>query len=87
MALLQANHLTKKYKDHQVISDVSFTLEHGRCVALLGPNGSGKTTTLRMLAGFIKPTEGDIQFEDESLSKDFRQHVGYLPQFPVFMTG
>ncbi|MGP4071699.1 ATP-binding cassette domain-containing protein [Piscibacillus sp. B03] len=90
MALLQAHHLTKKYKDHHVIQDVSFTLEHGRCVALLGPNGSGKTTTLRMLAGFIKPTEGEIQFSDESLSKDFRQHVGYLPQFPVFhewMTG
>ncbi|WP_175615019.1 ABC transporter ATP-binding protein [Piscibacillus halophilus] len=90
MELLHANQLTKKYKENSVIQDVSFTLEHGRCVALLGPNGSGKTTTLRMLAGFIKPTEGAIAFNDESLSRDFRQHVGYLPQFPVFydwMTG
>ncbi|SEQ49018.1 ABC transporter ATP-binding protein [Piscibacillus halophilus] len=90
MELLHANQLTKKYKENSVIQDVSFTLEHGRCVALLGPNGSGKTTTLRMLAGFIKPTEGTIAFNDESLSRDFRQHVGYLPQFPVFydwMTG
>lgn len=88
--MLHANQLTKKYKENSVIQDVSFTLEHGRCVALLGPNGSGKTTTLRMLAGFIKPTEGTIAFNDESLSRDFRQHVGYLPQFPVFydwMTG
>ncbi|RPF50555.1 ABC transporter ATP-binding protein [Aquisalibacillus elongatus] len=90
MALLDANHLTKTYKNVNAIQDVSFSLEHGKCVALLGPNGSGKTTTLRMLAGFIKPTSGDIAFDQDSLTKDFRNFVGYLPQFPVFhnwMTG
>ncbi|TFB13891.1 ABC transporter ATP-binding protein [Filobacillus milosensis] len=90
MALLEANHLTKTFNNVSVINDVSFSLEHGKCVALLGPNGSGKTTTLRMLAGFIKPTNGSIDFNEESLSKDFRNYVGYLPQFPVFhnwMTG
>ncbi|GEL78151.1 ABC transporter ATP-binding protein [Tenuibacillus multivorans] len=84
MALLEASHLTKTYKDISVVNDVSFSLEHGKCVALLGPNGSGKTTTLRMLAGFIKPTDGNISFNEDRLSKDFRNYVGYLPQFPVF---
>mgnify|MGYP001469325176 FL=1 len=90
MSLVTAQDLTKAYNNTNVVENLSFSLQEGKCVALLGPNGAGKTTTLKMLAGFIQPTSGTITFDVQSLSDDFRNYVGYLPQFPVFyrwMTG
>lgn len=90
MALLKVEQLTKSFEGKEVVKDLNFELETGKCVALLGPNGAGKTTTLRMLAGFSRPSRGTIQFDEDTLSKDIRQYIGYLPQFPVFhnwMTG
>ncbi|MBU6081581.1 ABC transporter ATP-binding protein [Allobacillus halotolerans] len=84
MELVSVNDLTKTYSKHAVVDHVSFDLQPGKCVALLGPNGAGKTTTLRMLAGFIQPTSGSISFNEDTLSKDFRKFVGYLPQYPSF---
>lgn len=90
MSLVTVQDLTKAYNNTNVVENLSFSLQEGKCVALLGPNGAGKTTTLKMLAGFIQPTSGTITFDVQSLSDDFRNYVGYLPQFPVFyrwMTG
>ncbi|WP_102028904.1 ABC transporter ATP-binding protein [Salirhabdus sp. Marseille-P4669] len=84
MSLLTVKNLTKKYDGVPVVDDVNFQLTPGKCVALLGPNGAGKTTTLRMLAGFSKPTNGTISFDEQALSTDIRNYIGYLPQFPVF---
>ncbi|QHS24282.1 ABC transporter ATP-binding protein [Virgibacillus sp. MSP4-1] len=84
MPLMEVHGLTKKFDHKEVVKDLSFELQPGKCVALLGPNGAGKTTTLRMLAGFSRPTDGRITFDQQSLSADIRQYVGYLPQFPSF---
>ncbi len=86
MHLVSVQNLSKIYDKKAVVDDLNFELQPGKCVALLGPNGAGKTTTLRMLAGFIQPTDGTISFNEESLSSDFRQFVGYLPQYPSFHT-
>ncbi|WP_182201451.1 ABC transporter ATP-binding protein [Paraliobacillus salinarum] len=88
--MFTVQHVTKKFNDNPVVNDISFRLESGRCVALLGANGAGKTTTLRMLSGLLKPTSGSIAFEGMKLGADMRNHIGYLPQHPVFhgwMTG
>ncbi|MBO8157796.1 MAG: ABC transporter ATP-binding protein [Bacillaceae bacterium] len=90
MALIKVEQLSKSFDGKEVVKNLNFELEPGKCVALLGPNGAGKTTTLRMLAGFSKPTKGSIKFDQETLSRDIRQYIGYLPQYPVFhnwMTG
>jgi ABC-2 type transport system ATP-binding protein len=84
MAVVSVTGLTKSFKDKAVITGLDFTLEQGKCTALIGPNGSGKTTTLRMLSGLLKPTSGKIQLSDSDKNRDIRKLIGYLPQFPVF---
>ncbi|MBB6455078.1 ABC-2 type transport system ATP-binding protein [Salirhabdus euzebyi] len=84
MSLIEVKNLSKSFDGEDVVKGITFELTPGKCVALLGPNGAGKTTTLRMLAGFSKPTNGTITFDEQSLSSDIRNYIGYLPQFPVF---
>ena len=64
---LQIRNLRKSYKKRPVIRDVSMDLRRGEVVALLGPNGSGKTTCLRLIAGFEQPTAGAIRVFGESM--------------------
>lgn len=90
MTLLKVNDLTKVYDKHPAVNHVNFHLQKGRCIALIGQNGAGKTTILRMLAGLLKPTEGKVQFAGTDPKADIRQYIGYLPQAPAFyswMTG
>ena len=55
---LEVQGLTKKFGDFTAVDHVSFTVQPGEVFGYLGPNGSGKTTTIRMLCGLITPTEG-----------------------------
>lgn len=90
MNILTVNNLTKKYGDTTVIDNISFTIEHGKCVALIGPNGAGKTTALRMITRLIHPTAGTIALNKGNRKRDDRHFIGYLPQHPIFypwMTG
>ena len=84
MSILSVTSLTKKYKDTTAVRDVNFALSTGKCIALIGPNGAGKTTILRILAGLLKPTEGEISFAGQPKHTDLRKYIGYLPQYPVF---
>jgi ABC-2 type transport system ATP-binding protein len=81
--LIEINKLTKIYKQHSAVNNISFGIEKGQCVALLGPNGAGKTTTLQMLAGLLTPTSGSILFPEKT-QRDFRHLIGFLPQHPAF---
>lgn len=81
--LLSVKNLTKKYNNtHLAVDQLSLTIKENQCVALLGPNGSGKTTTLNMLAGILTPTSGEISFLGQSGID--RKLIGYLPQYPAF---
>jgi ABC-2 type transport system ATP-binding protein len=65
------------------LADVSFEVGQGEIVALLGPNGAGKTTMMRILSGFLAPSEGDAQLAGHSIRDDglnARRQVGYLPE-------
>lgn len=70
-SVLQVSDLTKQIKKTQIIKGVSFDMKQGEILGFLGPNGSGKTTTLRMLVGLSKPSSGDIKICGYSLKKDF----------------
>jgi len=75
------NEVTKEFGEKQVIKPLSFSLEPNTTTALIGPNGSGKTTIMSMIAGLLTPTSGSINYNGQS---DFREHIGFLPQYPSF---
>jgi len=60
--------VTKRFDDFTAVDDLSLTLAHGEFFTLLGPSGCGKTTTLRMIAGFERPTSGEIAIEGEDVA-------------------
>lgn len=80
--LLTVEQLTKTFKHQTAVDQLSFSIKENECVALIGPNGSGKTTTLTMLAGLLTPTSGKISFLGKPSIN--RQELGYLPQYPAF---
>ena len=83
--MIKVNQLTKYYGDHPALQDVSFELQAGEVVGLLGLNGAGKTTCLRILTGYLAPTEGETFIDNiDVFSKpmEVKSRVGYLPETP-----
>ena len=84
---VEVEHLTKRFDDFTALDDVSFTVEPGEIVALLGPNGSGKTTALKCLVGLTIPDSGNISIGGHDLRRDAlqaKQLMSYLPQRVAF---
>ena len=84
---IKVQNLTKRYGDFTALDNVSFTVEEGQTVALLGPNGSGKTTSLKCLVGLTIPTSGKISIAGYDLrtqARQAKQLLSYLPQRVAF---
>ena len=80
---IQVSKLTKRFKDFVAVNDVSFDIERGETFALLGPNGSGKTTTLKCLVGLTLPSAGKITVDGLDVGRQARaakQLMSFLPQ-------
>ena len=84
--MLESRSITKKFGSKTAVDQVSLKLEKGHVYAMLGPNGSGKTTWMKMAAGLIKPTSGQALFQGEPVSIDSRRHVAYMSTEPYFYT-
>ena len=81
--MIEVNNLTKYYGDFPAIEDISFTVNKGEILGFLGPNAAGKTTTMRVLTGFMPPTSGSARiagFDVVDQSLEARRHIGYLPE-------
>ena len=81
--MIEVQHLTRRYGDLVAVDDVSFRIDHGEVVGLLGHNGAGKTTIMKMLTGFLEPTSGMIRLADLEIGTDTRAiqaRLGYLPE-------
>jgi len=91
--MLEARHLVKRFFGVTVVNDVNFVVRPGEIVGCLGPNGSGKTTTARMLTGLLDPTRGSVFFDGSDINADpigFRRRLGYVPEEPYlypFLSG
>ena len=73
--------VTKRYGDVTAVDGLSFAVERGEVYGFLGPNGSGKTTSINLLLDFVRPTSGTIRLLGEDVSRrSARRHVGVLPE-------
>lgn len=80
---IKASQLTKKFGDFTAVSEVSFEVGYGEIFGFLGPNGSGKTTTIRMMLGLLQPTAGEVSVlgtRANDHTRKIRQQVGYMSQ-------
>ena len=83
--VIELVHLVKKFGDLVAVNDVTLTIPRGEFFAMLGPNAAGKTTTLKILAGLMKPTAGCVRvcgFEVQTQPLEARRRVAYVPDFP-----
>ena len=82
--ILESKEITKVFGSVRAVDQVSLQLDKGHVYAMLGPNGSGKTTWMKMAAGLIKPTSGEMLFEGAPVSIESRRHVAYMSTEPYF---
>ncbi|HMP89334.1 MAG TPA: ATP-binding cassette domain-containing protein [Kiritimatiellia bacterium] len=81
--MITVSHLTKKYPGRLAVNDISFHVGHREIVGFLGPNGSGKTTTMRILSGYMPATGGTAKvagYEVHRFPMEVRKRIGYLPE-------
>src|SRR3972149_9739447 len=76
-ALVQFENVTLGYRRNVIAKEISFSIEEGEFVGIVGPNGSGKTTIVRAILGILKPQRGDIRVRGRSSE---RLRIGYVPQ-------
>lgn len=83
--MIEVKHLTKRYGNHNAVSDLSFTIQKGQIYGFLGPNGAGKSTTMNIMTGCLAATSGEVRiggfdiYEDSTQAKKL---IGYLPEQP-----
>ena len=82
--LITANSLTKSYGTKIALDHIDLSVGHGRIVGLLGPNGSGKTTFIKLLCGLLHPTSGTLKIEGLAPGVETKAVISYLPDRMYF---
>ena len=81
--MIQVQNLTKKFNDITAVNEASFEVRDGEVLGFLGPNAAGKTTTMRVITGFLAPTKGTVKIDELDVreqSLQIRRKIGYLPE-------
>lgn len=81
--MIEVSHLTKRYAGHTAVADISFTVGRGEIVGLLGSNGAGKSTTMRILSCYLPATSGTARvagFDVFTEADEVRRRIGYMPE-------
>ena len=78
--MLEVKNLSKSFGKLQAVDDVSFTIEDGEIMGMIGQNGAGKTTTFRLILDFLSPDNGHVLWNGKPLTKNEYNIVGYLPE-------
>src|SRR6478736_2193968 len=89
--MIIASNVSKQFGKLKALNNVSVTCNKGECIALIGPNGSGKTTFIKSMLGMVVPDSGFITFNGKNILHDwlYREYIGYMPQigrYPENMT-
>ncbi|WP_303218831.1 ABC transporter ATP-binding protein [Enterococcus asini] len=78
--MLQVEHLEKSFGDYRAVADLSFEIQDGSIMGLIGQNGAGKTTTFRLILDFLKPDQGTVLWNGQPISAKEYNLIGYLPE-------
>src|SRR5690348_11407727 len=84
-AMIELDHLVKKFGDLTAVNDISLTIGRGEFFSMLGPNSAGKTTTIKMMTGLIKPTSGSARicgFDIQMHPLEARRRLAFVPDYP-----
>lgn len=89
--MIEVKGISKKFGRLQALNHVNLQCHKGQCIALIGPNGCGKTTLIKTILNMVIPDEGAIYFNEKDIRGDhfYRSHIGYMPQigrYPENMT-
>ena len=89
--MIEIKNINKKFGKFEVLKSVSLSCKSGECIALIGPNGCGKTTLIKSILGMVLPDKGSIEFNGKSILGEYiyRENIGYMPQigrYPDNMT-
>ena len=89
--MIEIKNISKKFGKLEVLKNVSVSCNSGQCIALIGPNGCGKTTLIKSILGMVIPDSGSMEFNEKSIFGDYlyREKIGYMPQigrYPDTMT-
>ena len=82
--MLESKEITKKFGAKTAVDHISLRIEPGYIYAMLGPNGSGKTTWMKMAAGLTKPTSGEMLYDGRPVDVESRKHIAYMSTEPYF---
>lgn len=83
--MIEVQHITKRYGGRTVVDDLSLTVKTGSVFGFLGQNGSGKTTTIKMMVGISSPDAGSVRVGGKDSSDlSMREHIGFMPEAPYF---
>lgn len=84
MCILKAEHLSIKFGNQEILSEINLSIQTGKRTAIIGPNGSGKSTLLKALSGLLKPAQGSVFFAEKDIrsygKKQLAQYLAILPQ-------
>jgi ABC-2 type transport system ATP-binding protein len=83
--MIEVTGLTRYYGEHRAVDNLSFRIETHQIVGVLGLNGAGKSTTLKILAGLLMPSEGSVRIDGQDILSaplDWRRQIGFLPEDP-----
>lgn len=81
--MIKIKNLSKNYGPLKALDEIDFKVKQGEIVGLLGPNGAGKTTAMRLITGFLHPSQGEIEVNGINVlehPEEVQQHIGYLPE-------
>lgn len=81
--MIKVDNLSKNYDDVKAVKSISFELKGGQVVGFLGANGAGKSTTLKIMTGYISPSSGNVYYGDRNIqddTSDIQKDIGYLPE-------
>lgn len=89
--MITIQNINKRFGKLEVLKNVNLTCNKGECIALIGPNGCGKTTLIKAILGMVLPDNGTIKFNEQNIKNEYlyRNKIGYMPQigrYPDTMT-